>query len=114
MSMLTLAMAGAAEGFTGLWVVGIVAALLMAIVIFLLVFSSRYIKVGPNEVLIVLGMNHRVIDAQGREKMVGFRIKKGGGTFVLPIFEKAETLSLELMTIDIKTPSGYAISGVPV
>jgi flotillin len=114
MSMLTLAMAGAAEGFTGLWVVGIVAALLMAIVIFLLVFSSRYIKVGPNEVLIVSGMNHRVIDAQGREKMVGFRIKKGGGTFVLPIFEKAETLSLELMTIDIKTPSVYAISGVPV
>ena len=115
MSMLMLAAAAApSEGFGGMWVVAIVAAVLIAIVIFLLAFSARYFKVGPNEVLIVSGMNHKVLDAQGREKTVGFRIQKGGGTWIWPILEKYETLSLELMTIDVKTPSVYAISGVPV
>ena len=73
--------------------------------IFFLLFAARYTKVGPNEVLIVSGINQKVVDSTGRERTVGFRIKKGGGTFVWPVFEKAEILSLELMTIDVKTPS---------
>ncbi|HXX94697.1 MAG TPA: SPFH domain-containing protein [Planctomycetota bacterium] len=114
MSLYDLAMAAPTEGISTLTVVMIVMALLVGFIIFCMVLASRYVKVGPNEVLIVSGMNHRVVDAQGREKMVGFRIKKGGGTWIWPILEKAETLSLELMTIDVKTPSVYAISGVPV
>ncbi|HLF92429.1 MAG TPA: SPFH domain-containing protein [Planctomycetota bacterium] len=113
MSILSLAQA-ASDSISGMTVGLIVGAFLIAVVIFLLIFAARYVKVGPNEVLIVSGMNHKVVDAQGREKVVGFRIKKGGGTFVIPIMEKAEILSLELMTIDVKTPSVYAISGVPV
>jgi flotillin len=92
----------------------VVGALLFMVIVFLLILAARYVKVGPNEVLIVSGRRHRVVDAQGREKMVGFRIVKGGGTWVWPIVEKAETLSLELMTIDVKTPSVYSITGVPV
>src|SRR5579863_6974635 len=92
----------------------IVMSLLFMFVVFLIVMVRRYTKVGPNEVLIVSGRQHRIVDSQGRERMVGFRIVKGGGTFVLPIFERAETLSLELMTIDVKTPSVYTITGVPV
>jgi flotillin len=83
---------------------------LAVLLLFTLVYAARYVKVGPNEVLIVSGMSHRLPD--GRK--VGFRIQKGGGTFVVPILEKAETLSLELMTIDVKTPSVYSINGVPV
>ena len=78
--------------------------------IFLLIYAARYVKVGPNEVLIVSGMKHRLGDG----RIAGFRIQKGGGTFVWPVLEKAETLSLELMTIDVKTPSVYCINGVPV
>lgn len=92
----------------------IVISLLFIFVVFLVMFVSRYTKVGPNEVLIVSGRQHRITDSQGREKLVGFRIVKGGGTFVIPVLEKAETLSLELMTIDVKTPSVYTITGVPV
>jgi flotillin len=92
----------------------VVGGLLLMIFIFTAVFVTRYTKVGPNEVLIVFGRQHRVQDGQNRERMVGFRIQKGGGTFVWPVIEKAETLSLELMTIDVKTPSVYSITGVPV
>jgi flotillin len=92
----------------------VVLGLLFMFVVFIIMFVSRYTKVGPNEVLIVSGRRRTIADAAGRGKIVGFRIVKGGGTFVWPVFEKAETLSLELMTIDVKTPSVYSISGVPV
>ena len=45
---------------------------------------------------------------------VGFRIVKGGGTFVYPILEKVDLLSLELLTIDVQTPEVYTSKGVPV
>jgi flotillin len=81
---------------------------------FMLIYAARYIKVGPNEVMIVSGMRHSITDPNGHRKTVGYRIKAGGGTFVWPVFEKAEILSLELMTIDVKTPSVYTSTGVPV
>jgi len=71
---------------------------------------SRYTKVGPNQVLIVSGKKHRLEDGT----QVGFRIVKGGGTFVMPIFEKVDLLSLELLTIDVQTPEVYTSKGVPV
>ena len=37
-----------------------------------------------------------------------------GGTFVLPIFERVDFLSLELMTIDVRTPEVYTQQGVPI
>src|SRR5256712_6902512 len=46
--------------------------------------------------------------------MRGFRIVKGGGTFVYPIVEKVDVLSLELLVIDVKTPEVYTSKGVPV
>src|SRR2546427_748800 len=52
--------------------------------------------------------------ARGVERVVGFRVVKGGGTFVFPVLEKAEVLSLELMTIDVRTPEVYTSTGVPV
>ena len=44
----------------------------------------------------------------------GFRVVKGGGTFVWPVFEKVDVLSLELLTIDVQTPEVYTSKGVPV
>jgi flotillin len=82
------------------------------VVLFLLLYMvfSRYTKVGPNQVLIVSGRKHALEDGS----QVGFRIVKGGGTFVLPIFEKVDILSLELLTIDVQTPEVYTSKGVPV
>jgi flotillin len=75
---------------------------------------SRYTKVGPNQVLVVSGRTHRFIDPDGTERQRGFRLRKGGGTFVYPIVEKIDLLSLELLTIDVQTPEVYTSKGVPV
>jgi flotillin len=98
--------------------VGIVAAVVVAIVVLLLVviaiFLSRYTKVGPNQVLVVSGRKHRMAEPDGTSTVRGFRIVKGGGTFVIPVVEKVDLLSLELLTIDVQTPEVYTSKGVPV
>jgi flotillin len=84
---------------------------------FLLIWMvlSRYTKVGPNDVLIVSGRKHRFVDPDGTVRPRGFRIVKGGGTFVYPIVEKVDILSLELLTIDVQQQQDvYTIKGVPV
>ncbi len=92
--------------------VTIIVIAVLAVVGFLLLYMvfSRYTKVGPNQVLIVSGKKHKLEDGT----TVGFRIVKGGGTFVMPIFEKVDLLSLELLTIDVQTPEVYTSKGVPV
>ncbi|HUB87044.1 MAG TPA: SPFH domain-containing protein [Verrucomicrobiae bacterium] len=97
-------------GIVAIAVVGIV----IVVVIFLAVWASRYTKVGPNQVLIVSGRKHRYSDPDGNVQTRGFRVVKGGGTFVIPVVEKVDVLSLELLTIDVQTPEVYTSKGVPV
>ena len=96
------------------WVALAVIGVLAMIFIFGGIWASRYVKVGPNEVMIVSGRRYRVTDAQGNVIDRGFRVVKGGGTFVLPVVEKVDILSLELLTIDVQTPEVYTSKGVPV
>jgi len=86
----------------------------LVVIIGMVVVLSRYTKVGPNEVLIVAGRRHRYLDPDGTTRVRGFRIVKGGGTFVYPVVEKVDILSLELVTIDVQTPEVYTSKGVPV
>ena len=81
----------------------------------LLLYASRYRKVGPNEVLVISGRRHQLQLPSGETTQVGFRICKGGGAFVLPIIERYDTLSLELLTLGVGTKDEvYTIEGVPV
>src|SRR5262245_17116693 len=100
-------------GATTLVVVGIIA-VLFVVFMFFAIWASRYTKVGPNQVLVISGRKHRIMDPDGTARDVGFRIVKGGGTFVYPIIEKIDILSLELLTIDVQTPEVYTSKGVPV
>lgn len=86
-------------------------ALLVVIILFLLisVFVSRYVKVGPDEALIVSGRKKRLSSGQ----TVGFRIVRGGATFVWPVFEVAKTISLRIMPLDVNS-SAYTSQGVQV
>lgn len=81
----------------------IAAVVLLAI----LIFMCNYIKVPPNVALIVSGRKHKykVKDAEGREtvKSFGYRIVRGGATFVIPFFERVDKLNLGIMQVDIKT-----------
>ena len=94
----------------------LIAIVVIALVVFIgiAVVLSRYTKVGPNEVLVVSGRKHRFTDPDGTDRTRGFRIVKGGGTFVYPVVEKVDILSLELLTIDVQTPEVYTSKGVPV
>jgi flotillin len=92
----------------------VVAGLVVMIFILLAIWAGRYTKVGPNEVLIVSGRKHRYVDPDGTVQGRGFRVVKGGGTFIIPVLEKMDVLSLELLTIDVQTPEVYTSKGVPV
>ena len=89
-------------------------AIVIVIFIFLAIWAGRYTKVGPNQVLVVSGRKHSYRDPDGTVQARGFRIVKGGGTFVIPVVEKVDLLSLELLTIDVQTPEVYTSKGVPV
>jgi len=95
-------------------VVVAIGGIVVVVFLFTLVWASRYTKVGPNEVLVVSGRKYRQVDPDGAAHMRGFRIVKGGGTFVMPVVEKVDILSLELLTIDVQTPEVYTSKGVPV
>jgi len=103
--------------FAGALEPAVIFAALVIVVVFLLslgVWANRYVKVGPNEVLIISGRRRRMRDAQGEIKSVGFRIVKGGGAFVWPVVEKSDILSLEVMTLEVKPPETYCITGAPL
>jgi len=87
---------------------------LIVVFTFLAIWAGRYTKVGPNQVLVVSGRKRSYSDPDGSIQARGFRIVKGGGTFVMPVLEKVDILSLELLTIDVQTPEVYTSKGVPV
>ncbi len=78
------------------------------------VAAARYMKAGPNEVLIICGRKTTLVDAEGERRVLGYRIVRGGGTVVWPIIESLRSLSLELMNLEVKTPEVYTVHGVPV
>jgi flotillin len=93
------------------FIVGIV----VIVIIFVAYWASRYRKVGPNQALIISGTDHRFIDpVSGERAKRGFRIIKGGGTFVWPVVERVDILSLEILTLDVLVNRGYTKEGVPV
>jgi len=100
--------------FSGGIIAVVVVVIVVTVIILIAMVLSRYTKVGPNQVLIVSGKKHRYADPDGTVKTRGFRIVKGGGTFVYPVVEKVDILSLELLTIDVQTPEVYTSKGVPV
>ena len=81
------------------------------LVIAFIVWAHQYTKTGPNEVLIISGRRPRT-GPDG--KTVGYRIVRGGGTYVRPFREKVQRLSLELMQFDVRTGETYSTHGVPM
>lgn len=88
-------------------IIVVASVLAAALVIAFAVWAHQYTKVGPNEVLIISGR-------KGRAQDVGYRIVRGGGTYVRPFSEKVQRMSLELMQFDVRTAETYTVHGVPV
>jgi flotillin len=96
------------------WIAIAVTIGILVFVIFAYALAKRYVKVGPNDVLIIYGRRRRMRMPDGSYETVGYRIAKGGGRFVWPIIEQYRVLSLEIITLDVKTPEVYTIQGVPI
>src|SRR5690625_2902580 len=88
---------------------------LAIIVLAILVYIAKYKTVGPDEALIVtgnlLGKGANVVDAGDGKKI---KIIRGGGTFVVPVFQQAEPLSLLNHKLEVGTNDTYTKQGVPV
>lgn len=95
-----------------MWVViGIAAFVILAIIG---VYITKYKTVGPDEALIVTGSylgskNVHTDDSGNRIKII-----RGGGTFLLPVFQQAAPLSLLSSKLEVTTPEVYTEQGVPV
>lgn len=92
-------------------IVGVVVFLLIALIA---VFVTKYKTAGPDEALIVTGSylgnkNVNVDEAGNRIKII-----RGGGAFILPVFQQAEPLSLLSSKLEVTTPEVYTEQGVPV
>ncbi|CEG24097.1 Inner membrane protein YqiK [Planococcus massiliensis] len=94
------------------WIaIGIAAFIVLAIVG---VYITKYKTVGPDEALIVTGSylgskNVHTDDSGNRIKII-----RGGGTFLLPVFQQAAPLSLLSSKLEVTTPEVYTEQGVPV
>ncbi|WP_374717886.1 flotillin family protein [Neobacillus sp.] len=92
-------------------IIGIVVLLLIALIG---VFITKYRTAGPDEALIVtgsfLGSKNVHVDESGNK----IKIIRGGGTFILPVFQQAEPLSLLSSKLEVTTPEVYTEQGVPV
>ncbi|MGX6445377.1 flotillin family protein [Neobacillus sp. K501] len=96
----------------GFWVViGVVAFILLALIG---VFITKYRTAGPDEALIVtgsfLGNGNVHVDESGNK----IKIIRGGGSFILPVFQQAKPLSLLSSKLEVTTPEVYTEQGVPV
>jgi flotillin len=100
--------------FTDINVAFVIAGLALAFMLAIYAVARRYKKVGPNQVMIISGRKYKIKTPDGRIEEVGFRIRRGGGAFILPLVEKIDLLSLEIITLDITTPEVYTRPGVPI
>ena len=69
---------------------------------------TLYQKCGPNEAMIISG----AVNGTGPHR---FKVVQGGGTVVVPLIQRKDILSLEVMTIDVQTNAPIITkSGVPI
>lgn len=89
-------------------------AIIAVIVLLGLAFWARYKTVSSDQAMVVtgsmLGKNNVFTDETGRR----IKIVRGGGAFILPIFQRYDFLSLLSHKLDVSTPEVYTEQGVPV
>ena len=92
------------EGFVG---GGVGAVVLFFVIIGLLRSVIRVCP--PDQVLVVTGAKTRV-----RGKSYGFRLQRGGWTFVVPFFQSVQGLGLSTIPIDVRVEGVNAANGITV
>jgi len=88
----------------------VIAAIAVAIVA---LWAMNYRKVSPNQALIISGGKRRsIVEPDGTKRTIGYRLQIGGGTFVMPLIERAEVLPLDIFSLTVKTTDVLTAQGV--
>ena len=87
---------------------------MLVLLMLLIVFVAKYQTAKPDEALIISGSylgskNVHTDDSNNKIKIV-----RGGGAFVLPVFQRSNRISLLSSKLDVSTPEVYTEQGVPV
>lgn len=80
----------------------------------LIVFVSKYQTAKPDEALIISGSYLGTKNVHQDDTGNKVKIVRGGGAFVLPVFQRSNRLSLLSSKLDVSTPEVYTEQGVPV
>jgi len=84
----------------------------LAVGLFVL-WALNYRKVSPNEALIISGGRRRtIVEPDGTKRTVGYRVQIGGGTFIMPLVERAEVLPLDIFPLSLKVEDVLTGQGV--
>jgi flotillin len=97
-----------------LGVVIIVIGQLLIWFILAVIVLNRIVKAGPHEILVISGRRRIIQTQDGRRFIVGFRMLKGGRTFVWPFIERVDRLPLNIIPVEIKDPSIYMVDDYQV
>ena len=86
----------------------------LVLLMLLIVFVAKYQTAKPDEALIISGSylgskNVHTDDSNNKIKIV-----RGGGAFILPVFQRSNRISLLSSKLDVSTPEVYTEQGVPV
>ncbi|MFH1738850.1 MAG: SPFH domain-containing protein [bacterium] len=82
----------------------------MLVVVFFAVvriLARSYIKVAPNEVLVIYGRKYKYVDADGKTATRGFRLVTGGAALRIPLLENSRMLPLDAFQVK------FAVQNVP-
>jgi flotillin len=73
---------------------------------------SWYAVCQPNQVLILYGLRSR--KRPGDERMIGYRLLKGGSSFVLPLVEQVTAMDLGNLIIPLEVPNALTRGGIRI
>lgn len=88
----------------------LVVLVLLSVFIAIGLFSRNYLKVPPNVVAVLSGRRRKLPDGRA----VGYRMVRGGAALRIPLLEKVDYLSLNVLTIPLEIKRAYTLKGVPV
>lgn len=97
-----------------LGILGPIVLVIFILLMLLIVFVAKYQTAKPDEALIISGSYLGTKNVHTDESGNKIKIVRGGGAFVLPVFQRSNRISLLSSKLDVSTPEVYTEQGVPV
>ncbi|MEB3259571.1 MAG: SPFH domain-containing protein [Cyanobacteriota bacterium] len=73
---------------------------------------SWYAVCQPNQVLVIYGWRSR--RQRGEERLIGYRLLKGGSSFVFPLVEEVEAMDVGNLIIPLTVPNALTRGGIRI